>query len=153
MTDLGISTDLSTATLESTPGFDLDGVDCVARVLDCYDGDTLTVALPVPWAGGAVRRAKLRLLGVNTPELRGPDAVAGLEARNFVLCRLAPEVFRDDEVLTRAEIARRFEATPVTVRVRCGGNDKYGRVLARVGEDGACLNDALIARGFVAPWD
>lgn len=147
--DLSPACDLSPFTLRTTPLFDLDGVDVMARVLGCHDGDTMRVAVPVPWAGGAVRLATLRLLGVDTPEMSGDQAARGVEARDFVLRWLAPDLFAAAaEGLSKAAIQERLEGRVVSARVCCGARDKYGRVLARVFRGDECLNDALIAHGF-----
>jgi micrococcal nuclease len=53
-----------------------------ARVIDVYDGDTITVLADLGFH--TTVKLKLRLFGINTPELRGPNREAGLVARDRV---------------------------------------------------------------------
>ncbi len=104
-----------------------------ADVIAVYDGDTLIVRARI-WLGQVVN-TKVRLAGVDAPELRGRCAREkrmALAARSFV--------------------KRKLVAGGVTLRdIRFG---KYaGRVLARVitaeGED---LGKALLAAGHARPY-
>jgi len=53
-----------------------------AKVLSVYDGDTITVVLDL---GLHINfTVNLRLLGVDTPEIKGKDRVRGLEVRDYV---------------------------------------------------------------------
>jgi endonuclease YncB( thermonuclease family) len=125
-------------TRANTPAFDLDGVVAEARVVGCHDGDTVTCLVPVPWAGGAVRRVNLRLAGIDAPELRsGP---AGAAARARVLRWLGVDDARD------------LETRVVTAQARCRGPDKYGRCLATLHRGAECLNDVLLADGHAVPY-
>jgi micrococcal nuclease len=54
-----------------------------AIITEAYDGDTVTADLDLGlgvWAHGE----KLRLFGINAPEMRGADKVAGTASRDFV---------------------------------------------------------------------
>ena len=105
-----------------------------ARVLRVIDGDTITVRARI-WVGQSVE-TRVRIAGVDTPELRGDCALEielATAARDLVADALGdqPAILRD---------------------VR---HDKFGgRVLARVesntGEDIATL---LIAAGLGRPYD
>lgn len=101
------------------------------RVVDVYDGDTVTVLY---CAGGRLRRRRCRLAGVDAPELRGPRADPGpaAAARDFL----------------RA-------ATPVRpIRMHVDGTEKYGRWLVRYRlRGGEWAADALIAAGHGVPMD
>tara|TARA_R100001463_G_scaffold38682_5_gene82980 strand:- start:199 stop:552 length:354 start_codon:yes stop_codon:yes gene_type:complete len=99
-----------------------------------YDGDTLTCDMDLGFNMWA-KKAKLRLYGLNTPEIRGGTALtkqAGYAARDFVR----------ELVLGK------------TVRVHSVGKGKYGRYLATVWpiEDGQVreesLNDELVRLGM-----
>ena len=110
-----------------------------AYVDSVYDGDTMTVTIDL---GFKVKmdKVKLRLLGVNTPELRGGTAEtkkAGYEARDFVrnLC-LSKEVY-----------------------VHSVKKGKYGRFIATVwhiDENGQqasqSINDLLIEKGLAVEY-
>ena len=43
-----------------------------ATVTKVYDGDTITVDFDLGF-GILIRKQKIRLLGINTPEVRGPE--------------------------------------------------------------------------------
>lgn len=91
-----------------------------ARVTKHTDGDTL-------WLSGI---GKVRLIGVDTPEVYGEDECYGRRASAFVE-RIAPIGAR--------------------VRYRLGveERDRYGRALAYVWLDGSrFLNRLLLARGY-----
>ncbi len=104
-----------------------------AEVIKVHDGDTLVVRARI-WLGQVVS-TKVRLAGVDAPELRGRCA------RERRMARAA-----------RGFVMRKLAAGNVTLRdIRFG---KYaGRVLARVitaeGED---LGQALIAAGLARPY-
>lgn len=153
-----MTTEWADHTPENTAEFGLQGVDAEARVVSVHDGDTLKVLLPIPWAGGIVKRVTLRLLGVDTPEIRTLDlAEKGLanRARDRVLSWLAPDLFggRRSHPLTDAEVEAVFRAHVVLARVQCGDADKYGRCLATVRNDAGCINDILLQEGFAEEYE
>ncbi|HIE50317.1 MAG TPA: hypothetical protein EYP85_01040 [Armatimonadetes bacterium] len=113
-----------------------------ATVVRVVDGDTLDVDVDL---GFYVRqRMRLRLRGINAPELRGPERARGLEAKAFVA-----------ETLSRVPF----------VAVRTYKIGKYGRYIADVyfleGCDdaeevfarGQCLNDLLVEKGLAEPLE
>jgi micrococcal nuclease len=101
---------------------------CLVRVID---GDTLDVT--IDQGLHTHRTERLRLLGVNTPELKGPTRPAGLAAAGFVTDWLARVPFDDD--------------WPLIVQTHKG--DAFGRWLARVWRrsDGRELCADLLAAG------
>jgi micrococcal nuclease len=107
----------------STSGDPAPGEFVPARVTEHTDGDTL-------WLSGI---GKVRLIGVDTPEVYGGVECYGREASEFVE-RLLPVGSR--------------------VRYRLGveERDRYGRALAYVRlEDGRLLNLVLVRRGYAQP--
>ena len=106
-----------------------------AIVVSIYDGDTWTVDIDCGF-GIWLRKQKLRLYGVDTPELRGDEREAGLAARDW--CReLAPP---GTEILLE------------TMKDKTG---KYGRWLAVIWLDGLerSLNTSLIETGHARAYD
>ena len=110
-----------------------------ATVTSVYDGDTITVDWDLGHAVW-VKGAKLRLAGVNTPELRTKDLLekeAARAARDYVReCVLGK-----------------------TIRLKSLKKGKYGRYLSIIwvlDEDGEPLeesvNDALIRLGHAKPY-
>jgi endonuclease YncB( thermonuclease family) len=105
-----------------------------ARVLRVHDGDTLVVRARI-WVGQELE-IKVRLAGIDAPELRGrcpAERVLARRARDF--------------------LRNRIGAGPVRLNLIQYG--KYaGRVLARVEtDDGEDLAAMLIAAGLARPYD
>jgi micrococcal nuclease len=91
-----------------------------ARVTKHTDGDTL-------WLSGI---GKVRLIGVDTPEVYGDDECYGREASDFVE-RLVPL------------------GAAVSYRLGIDERDRYGRALAYLYlDDGRLLNLLLVQRGY-----
>ncbi len=109
-----------------------------ARVVSVIDGDTIVVLARI-WLGQEVR-TRVRLAGVDAPELRGKCArerELAQAARRFLAVRLAT-----------------VHGEAVEIRLRDIRYGKFaGRVLARVeapgGED---LGDGLVAAGLARPY-
>ena len=108
-----------------------------ATVIKVLDGNT--VQLEVGLWPGLTQRINLRLVGVNTPEKRGPKASdcekkAGQDATTF----------------TQRWLQGMKEVTIFEVR-----HDKYaGRALGKLRRpDGKDLADALIVAGHARPYD
>ena len=93
-----------------------------AYVLKVYDGDTLTIV----YAGKQGGKDKVRLIGVDCPELK--QAPWGKRARDF----------------TRKMVLGKIVRLETDVRVR----DKYGRLLAYVWVEGKMLNEELLREGL-----
>lgn len=102
-----------------------------AQLVKVIDGDTLDVV--IDQGLHTHRTERLRLLGVNTPEIKGATRPAGLAAAGYVTSWLGA-VSYDDE-------------WPLIVQTHRG--DAFGRWLARVWRrsDGRELNADLLAAG------
>ncbi len=102
-----------------------------AHVVSVYDGDTMTVDAE-PWPG-LTARTKVRVAGVDTPEIRGKcqtEKDMAARARDFV----------------RATVG----ATVQLTNIRPG---KYaGRMIADVWVNGRKLSDLLIAENLGRPY-
>lgn len=145
-------------TSENTPAYSLDGMQCWGRLLSVHDGDTVTVAAEA--FPGRVVQLHLRLAGIDTPEMTSKDPAikARAEAARVRLTRLlAPDVVVPDAPhhLTLPEIRDLLQADVNLVFIRCGGMDKYGRVLAALSAtaDGRSAADVLLEEGLAKPYD
>ena len=113
--------------------FNLEGDMIRAKVIDVYDGDTVTLVFQF---GDKIWKDKCRLTGINTPEIRTRDPdekVRGLEARNWL----------------RTKILNK------KVWVECGSWDKYGRLLGTIYETSnftVSVNQELINLGFAIAY-
>ncbi len=106
----------------------------VANVLKVIDGDTLSVEVPV-WLGVELS-TKVRLRGIDAPELHG----------------------RCQQEKDRAAEAKRYLSAETTAQVRLTnieGDKYYGRVEADVTTvpDGLSLSEAMLASGLARAYD
>ena len=157
------SSTLSLSRYDNTPRFRLDDT-CPCKILDCYDGDTVTVAVIVH---GHLAKFTVRLIGIDTPERRpkkrGCPELASLEkqAALRVRARLLHLLLPEECPIELRGMKKRKE-----VRRTCGESrrvvylvfkdfDKYGRVLGslRVTEDGPTVNEVLVQEGWARPYD
>ena len=101
------------------------------KVTSVYDGDTITVTALYPQDA---HRFSVRLIGIDTPEMRGKSAG---EMQAAVAARDALRSAALDEL--------------VTLSVR--GTDKYGRLLATVAHDlHGDLGEMMLAHGHAVPY-
>jgi micrococcal nuclease len=94
------------------------------RVIDIYDGDTLTLEVDLGFRIATTIR--VRLLDVDTPEIRGPERPEGLLAQAFV----DDWVQERNEAYESAENVSVWDGWPFIVRTKKTG--KYGRWLADI---------------------
>jgi len=107
-----------------------------AEVKKVVDGDTFDIVIDLGF--DTLRKGRVRLYGVNTPESRTKDLAEkqkGLAAKEFT-----------DQWLTRAK-------HKVKIETILDKNEKYGRVLAKVWDEaGNCLNNDIIAAGLAREY-
>ena len=106
-----------------------------ATVRSIYDGDTIRVDIDLGF-GVIFKNQSLRLLGIDTPEVRGEERSQGLISKKFVEERIP--------VGTVIKI--------VTERDR---KEKFGRYLATVfyGESSKNLNEELLQNGMARLYE
>lgn len=110
--------------------------DYKAEVVRVVDGDTIRFRVDVGFY--MTFEENFRLLGINTPEIRGEERPEGLKAKEFVI-----------ETLSKIEF----------VRIETSKTGKYGRWLANVyywNEDENCevlLNDQLVKLGYAEVYN
>mmetsp|Transcript_6290 Transcript_6290/g.15102 ORF Transcript_6290/g.15102 Transcript_6290/m.15102 type:complete len:270 (+) Transcript_6290:171-980(+) len=123
------------------PEYSLEGVELPARVVKVYDGDTVHVVMRTGLLA-PLRRYKVRLAGIDAPEIRSQDPeekAAAAAARD----RLAELVYSEGQI----------------VRFRCGGFDKYGRLLGEIfadpwlGQADKSANAVLVEEGHAYAYD
>jgi micrococcal nuclease len=107
-----------------------------AEVKKVVDGDTFDIIIDLGF--DTLKKGRVRLYGVNTPESRTKnleEKKIGLAAKEFT-----------DQWLTSS-------GHKVKIETIINKNEKYGRVLAKVWNDaGACLNDDIIAAGLAIEY-
>ena len=103
------------------------------NVTAVYDGDTITVTVDL---GMRIKREgiKIRLYGINAPELRGETLIKARESRDFLRSKVL-----DKEVLIQ------------TIKDKKG---KYGRYLGKIWiyEDPSWvdINEIMVAEGYAS---
>lgn len=101
-----------------------------ATVLSVYDGDTITVQIDCGF--DITIKQKVRLLGINTPEIRGEERELGLKARNYLR-----------ELILRQN---------VIIKTEKDKTGKYGRLLGTIYLGEMNINEHLINEGFAKPY-
>lgn len=96
-----------------------------------YDGDTITVDIDLGF-NIIMSGQKIRLLNINTPEIRGKSRPQGL------LSKIALE----DKILGKN----------VIIKTKKDKKGKYGRWLAEIWLDGECVNDWLLSEGLAVKY-
>lgn len=109
----------------NTPFFSFSSMNMFARVVDVYDGDTITVVVHV---FGDFYKLHVRLQGIDTAEMHSKDAIekkCALDAKKELLFFLTSKKnIESPRDLLNNETHLCY--------IKCSGFDKYGRVLADV---------------------
>jgi len=107
-----------------------------AEVKKIVDGDTFDIIIDLGF--DTLRKGRVRLYGVNTPESRTKnleEKKMGLAAKEFT-----------DQWITAA-------GHKIKVETILDKNEKYGRILARVwNETGESLNEAIVKSGLAREY-
>ncbi|MFD0835358.1 thermonuclease family protein [Mariniflexile aquimaris] len=101
-----------------------------AKIIDVYDGDTVTAIVDLGFLH--FQEMKLRLYGIDTPELRGAEKQAGIVVRDLVR-----------EMILNKE---------VEIHSYKDKQGKYGRYLANIIVDGLDINKWLVDNGHAKPY-
>ena len=120
---------LSNATYEDSEKFVLPLKR--GKVVKVYDGDTVTLAFYIQ---GKMYRTHVRLLGIDTPEIKGKSAIEkrkAHEARDALVGKILNQI----------------------VDLKQVGTEKYGRLLAEVwlGNENVC--EWMLAQGHAVPYN
>ena len=103
-----------------------------AKITSVYDGDTFTATIKLGF-NCLIENAKIRLYGVDTPEVRGTEKEEGVKVRGIV-----SDLILDQDVILLYE-----------------GKGKYGRFLCRVTSNrikGGDLSSFLLVNGYAKPY-
>lgn len=110
----------------------------VSRLVDAYDGDSVTLVDQLGY--GVSKENKVRLKGLDTPELRG----------GTLLTKKAAKIVRDYVILwCKPSDDNYFPLISVSLK---DDKDKYGRYLIELYKEGVLLNHHLIEIGFARPY-
>ena len=105
------------------------------KVVDVYDGDTITVACRLHDTDGApVYRFKIRILNIDTPEIRTKDLAVKEMAR-------AAKKTLEELILGKCVMIDEHMET-----------DKYGRFLSNIQIGETDVAEHMLAGGFAVPY-
>ena len=139
--------------------FDLNGIDGNFYVESVYDGDTITIIIPIKSHIYNMKsensidlnsdtnktntiyfnKVKIRLFGIDTPEIKPRKNIPNREKH-----------------IQKAKEARDFLSNLILnkiVKIVSIQNDKYGRTLANIYSNNICLNDLMIEKGYAKKYD
>ena len=113
-----------------------------AYVTSVYDGDTITCVVDCGFNLG-IQKTKIRLYGINTPELRGDD--------------------RDMGIFVRDELRKKILNKHVFLKTIKDKKGKYGRFLGKIyikytdennkdSIDYLCINDWLLEKNYAVVY-
>ena len=100
-----------------------------AIITSVYDGDTVTADIDLGfevWLKGQ----KLRLLNIDTPEVRGKEKAEGIVSRDALRSRILGK----------------------EVKIKSDRKGKYGRWLVEIFLDDENINNWLLAEGLAKPY-
>lgn len=103
-----------------------------AHITKVYDGDTITATISLGF-GVELKNQKIRLFGINAPELRGSERDAGLKSKDWLL----------DKLLDKTVVIE-------TIKDKKG---KYGRWLGIVWLEDTNINKQIILEGFAKEYE
>lgn len=106
------------------------------EVIRVYDGDTITIAAKLPYAASPLYRFQVRLLGIDSPEMKGKTQEEKEAAQKS-------QKVLEDLVLHK------------TVYLKDCGNEKYGRLLANVfleEKEIIHVNNWMIENGYAVEY-
>lgn len=103
------SVPLESATFDSVPYFSLEGNSYTGKVVDVYDGDTLTVLTNID---NRLVKLRCRIAGVDTPEMKPPKDAAdrnkiketARQARDYVISRTTNVALPTGKKCKRSEL-------------------------------------------------
>jgi len=98
-----------------------------AKVVKIYDGDTVTLDIKLG-CFVTLENEKCRLMGIDTPEMRGDDKARGKLARDFLRNMILGQ--------------------EVTVKTYLDKTGKYGRLLVDIYHNGVFINEFLVTSGY-----
>ena len=100
-----------------------------AFVSEVYDGDTITCMIDLGF-GVFLHDQKIRLIGIDAPEVRGKEKLEGIKTRDWLRNKI-----KGRNVILNTEIAK-------------GKKGKYGRWLATVYDGGININMRMVELGL-----
>lgn len=101
----------------------------IGTVTKVVDGDTVEAVIDLGFTISV--RERFRLLGINAPEMKGPEAAEGHKSKEW--------------------LAAQIEGKKVTIESH--GQEKYGRWLAVILVDGESVNKRMVTEGLAKVYE
>ena len=115
--------------IHEIPFFSLEGLNTWCRVIDIYDGDTITVVIPLMTS---MYKFHIRLYGIDKPEIKSlvqQEKDKAIISRNRLI-ELCTNVATN--LKSRKEVQQFLSENIYLIWINAYKMDKYGRVLANV---------------------
>lgn len=132
---------LSKTTNENTELFTFDGYKTDCKVVDVYDGDTITVTFSYRCK---IIKYKVRMYGYDSPEMKP-----------------SKDMINRDTEIKKAKEAKAYLEKLIgnkIVILECGKFGKFGRLLGKIYIKGSCfknglyVNGHMVERGYGKPY-
>jgi len=133
-----------------TPAFTLNGLETDARVVDCYDSDTITLVFPI---FGQYFKFSCRIFGIDGCEIRGENKAMAQRAKNRLLQLCGVEGLDLNSVYPRTAVRKILADNIYLVDIKCREHDKYGRVLIDILKNGVLLSNVLLEEKLVYKYE
>ena len=104
------------------------------KVIKVYDGDTITIASKLPYDNSPVYRFSVRLLGIDSPEIKSKTST-------------------EKQLAIVAKDALSNLIMNKTIHLKNISTEKYGRVLANVYLDDLHVNQWMLDNNHAIPYD
>ena len=145
---------MNNATYDSTPWFSLKGITTECKILDVYDGDTVTLAINLQ--GFGIVKLNCRLYGIDTEEMRGgtiESKVKAISARNYLIYLLTDIHIPDDHKYSRDELRNKLTKSIKPITCSFDIMDKYGRPLITLFDNNKTnINNKMIEENHANPY-
>lgn len=145
-------TALKECSFQTTPVFSLENNVYLAKVIDIYDGDTVTCAFKL---FDNYYQFTVRLYGIDTCELKSKNREQALRARMRLYELVTKKSSKDiDLSIPRKNLRALLEASDAIVVLKCGKFDKYGRLLGTLFalDSDRAFNEILVAEKLAFPY-
>ena len=126
---------LSQCDTDNTPKYEFKNITKLCKVIDVYDGDTITIAIRLE---KTIYKSKVRMFGYDSPEMKP-------------LKKLENRV----EIIANAKVAQTALSEKIMgqiVSAELLGFDKYGRLLANIHYSGENINQYMLDNGYGYPY-
>ena len=141
---------------KNTNFFSLTGITTWARVVDLYDGDTLTCVVPLH---NCFYKFQVRLMGIDTCEMHSKNEknkVLANQAKKELLELITGKTDLLKICPNRNCLRNYFDNNVHLVYIECEDFDKYGRLLAKVYKDDSkqhlSVNEILVSLKLAYPY-